>query len=334
MTKPRHPDSVLAALLSEEGLAESVRDKLEALHALCLARFAAGERDFSVATVGKLVTERGLMNGRGLANKGAERYRDLLGAWQSYADFQWLGDTASLPGTHPDAILMRLLSNNQIQANRKMTLRAFHDLCRRHHATGSLDWSPKTVGQLCAAQGVMHEHNLVSKEFADFRALLDAWSDYARPWLKEAPAEEASRRVQKSHDTDLDWVRRDYPEFEEWRQLAVEWLQGAGSGLNQRIAALTAFFKNYLTHPSVPDNPAALLARGRALPDYQETACAGSSAGVNYNNHIHAFFQWVLLRNFSDVTDDGERVISPAYRNPLKAKTKGGAPVPDESVGG
>lgn len=331
MTK-RHPDSVLAALLSEEGLADTIQEKLRAIHALCRTRFDDDERDFSISTIGKLVTAAGLMNGRGLANKTANRYRDLIGAWQLHADHQWLGDTANLPQEHPDSVLMRLLADDRFKANRKMTLRAFHDVCRRHHATGSLDWSPKAVGQLCAAHGVMHEHNLTSNEFADFRTLLNAWSNFARPWLAAEPKGEPARRVQKSHDTTLEWVRRDYPEFEAWRLLAAEWLQGAGAGLNQRIAALTAFFKNYLTRPDVPDTPAALLARGRTLPDYQAVACPGSTAGANYNNHIHAFFQWVLLRDFSDISDDGERVVSPAFRNPLKAKTKAGAYVPDESV--
>lgn len=331
MTKHIHPELVLAALLSE-GLTEGAKERLTAIHDLCKARFDHDERDFSISTIGKLVTETGLMNGRTLANKTASQYQDLIGAWQLHADYKWLGDTAHLPQTHPDAVLMRLLANDSLKSNRKMTLRAFHDLCRRHHATGSLDWSPKTVGLLCAANGVMHAHNLVNAEFADFRTLLDAWSAYARPWLPTEPSTEPSKRIQKSHDIALEWVRRDYPEFEAWRQLAVEWLTGAGAGLNQRIAALTAFFKNYLTHPGVPDTPAGLLARGQTLPDFQAVACAGTTAGVNYNNHIQAFLQWVLLRDFSDISDDGERIVSPAFRNPLKALTKSGAYVPDESV--
>lgn len=332
MSKMQHPDAVFAILL-EHTPAGAGRQRLEAIHALCQARLEAGERDFTVATIGRLVTEKGLMNGRGLLNKSSTRYQDLIRAWQLYFDRQWLGDTDALPESHPDALMMALLAKDDVKSNRKQSLRAFHDLCRRHHATGTLDWSVATVGRLCAEQGVIGAQSLVSPEFEPFRKLLAAWSDYARPWLRGQPRPETpARRVQKSHDTDLDWVRRDYPEFAEWRILAVEWLAGATSGLNQRIAALTAFFKRYLTHKDVPKTPAELLARGRTLPDFAATACAKSSASSGYNNQVHSFFQWVLLKEFSDVTDDGERIVSPAFRNPLKSLSKSGAQTPDESV--
>jgi hypothetical protein len=332
VSKMQHPDAVFAALL-EDAPAGGARKRLETIHALCKARFEAGEIDFTVATIGRLVTEKGLMNGRGLANKSSARYQDLIGAWRVHSDRQWLGDTDALPKSHPDALMMEMLARDDVKSNRKQTLRAFHDLCRRHHATGTLDWSVGTIGRLCAEQGVLVAQSLLSPEFEPFRKLLGAWSEHARPWLSNQPAPETSaRRVQKSHDTDLEWVRRDYPEFAEWRLLAVEWLAGAGAGLNQRIAALTAFFKRYLTHKDVPKTPAELLTRGRVLPDFAATACASSSASAGYNNLIHSFLQWVLLKECSDVTDDGERVISPAFRNPLKAKSKSGTPTPDESV--
>ncbi|MBP4049671.1 hypothetical protein J9978_09180 [Chromobacterium violaceum] len=332
MSKVRHPDTVLAAFLVDKPAIE-VRTKLRAIHALCESRFASGERDFTVATIGRLVTATGLMNGRSLANKSATRYQDLIGAWQHYSDYQWLGDTAALPESHPDALLMALLAKDDVKSNRKKTLRAFHDMCQRHHATGSLDWSVTTASRLCAAQGIMRPHSLLSPEFEPFRKLLSTWSDYARPWLRGQPTPKASpRRVQKSHDVNLEWVRRDYPELDEWRMLAGEWLAGTETGLTQRISALTAFFKRYLTHQDVPKTPAELLARGRTLPDFAATACPNTGASAGYNNQIHAFLQWVLIKEFSDVTDDGERLISPAFRNPLTTLSKTGAHALDESV--
>lgn len=66
MTNHAHPNSVLAALLSE-GLSEGAQNRLTAIHDLCKARFENDERDFSIPTIGKLATEAGLMNGRTLA---------------------------------------------------------------------------------------------------------------------------------------------------------------------------------------------------------------------------------------------------------------------------
>lgn len=40
------------------------------------------------------------------------------------------------------------------------------------------------------------------------------------------------------------------------------------------------------------------------------------------NNYLHEFFEWVLLRDFSEEADDGERLVSPAFRNPLKVATR------------
>lgn len=334
MSKYRLPDFVLSEILSQEDPPPPRREKLEKIHELCKARLAAGERDFSVSTIGRLASEQKVMNGRGLFNDNYGAFRDLLGVWQAYSDHKWLGDAELLPSNHPNAVLLELLNKDSFKSNRKQTLRGLHEVCRRHHASGSLDWTPKTIGQLCAEQGVMHEHNLVHKDFADFRQLVKAWDDYARPWLvaSEEPQPAAPRRIQRSHDITLDWVRRDYPEFDDWRILAAEWLEGTGSGLNQRISAFARFFKNYLTRPDVPKTPSEFLKRGLLLPDFEAVACANLTASANYNNHIHSFLDWVLVRDFSDVTDGGERIVSPAFRNPLKQKTKSGGGEPDQSV--
>lgn len=331
-SRMEHPDIILEEIFSSDALPPSRFEKLDNIHELCRARLAAGERDFSVATVGRLVSEKGLMNGRTLFNSGFESFRTLLSGWQAFADHQWLGDIKVLPARHPNSTLIELL-NKDVRTDRKVNLRAFHEVCQRHHASGSLDFSPKTMGQLCDEQGVMNGHNLVAKGFEDFRLLLKAWDDYARPWLScQEIAESAARQVQKSHDISLEWLRRDYPEFSEWRVLAAEWLSTTTSGLGQRIAAFTAFFKKYLTRPDVPIAPAEFFARGEILPDFRATACANSSAGVDYNNIIVRFLDWVLLRDFSDITDDGQRVVSPAFRNPFKSETKKSSETPDETV--
>lgn len=327
-----HPDNILEEIFSDGSLAPSSFEKLDKVHELCRRMLDEGARDFSAATVGRLVSEKEIMNGRVFFNKGYESFRKLLDAWQAFADFKWLGKVDALPSRHPNLILVELLQKD-LRGDRKSNLRAFHEVCQRHHASGSTDFTPKTMGRLCNEQGVMNGHNLVSKGFEDFRKLLKAWDDYARPWLAmTGDSVIPDKEVRRSHDTSLEWVRRDYPEFSEWRNLAAEWLSGTKSGLSQRISALAVFFKNYLTRPDVPVVLMKFFERGEPLPDFQSTACSSSTASVDYCNQIATFLDWVLLRDFSEVADDGERVVSPAFRNPIKKSAKSSDSTPDESV--
>lgn len=332
MSKPRHPDLVLAEL--KDGKAESRQERLEALHAICSERFAAGETDLSIATIGRIASERGVMNGRGLFNKGLEIYRDLLGAWQAFSDNHHFGEGANSSTNHPDGLLIKLISRSAMRGDRKAKLRQFHELCRRHHATGSLDWSKITIGRLCEEQGILAVDSIKSQEFQEYRELLDAWARHARPWLESdvTLSPPGDKPIQKSHDIELTWVRNDYPQHEEWRVLARDWLQTATKGLNQRIAAMGVFFQRYLSHPDVPSGPAQMLSRANNTPGF-EVAFDKQTFSHNYNNHITKFIDWVLLQEFSEETDDGERVVSPAVKNPfsVKAKTSKGY-FPAESV--
>jgi hypothetical protein len=55
-------------------------------------------------------------------------------------------------------------------------------------------------------------------------------------------------------------------------------------------------------------------------------------SGIRSNNYIHAFLHFVLLREFSEASDDGHPVVSPAYRNPVPRLSNTGMPQRDESV--
>jgi len=138
--------------------------------------------------------------------------------------------------------------------------------------------------------------------------------------------------VRRESDTSLGWVAREYPQLEPWRVLAVEWLKGETRGVAVKLASLTAFFERYLIRQGLPLDPAVLLARNTALPDFYQTTCPDSVSGIEYNNCIQAFLHFVLLREFSAPGDDGQPIISPAFRNPMPRMSKGGLPKRDESV--
>lgn len=138
--------------------------------------------------------------------------------------------------------------------------------------------------------------------------------------------------VTRETDRSFGWVEREYPQLAAWRTLAVEWLKGETSGIGDRLKAFSAFFERYLIQHGLPLDPAVFLARKTVLPDFYGTACPDSAGGISNNNHIHAFLHFVLLREFSEATDDGQLVISPAFRNPVPRMSKGGLPKRDESV--
>lgn len=138
--------------------------------------------------------------------------------------------------------------------------------------------------------------------------------------------------VKRDTDMSLGWVGREYPQLAAWRILAVEWLKGETSGIDPRLSAMVAFLERYLVQQSLPLDPAELLARKTVLPNFYKTACPDSAAGIMYNNNIHSFLNFVLLREFSESDDFGQLVVSPAFHNPVPRMSKGGQPRRDESV--
>ncbi|WP_028231604.1 gamma-mobile-trio integrase GmtZ [Paraburkholderia mimosarum] len=136
----------------------------------------------------------------------------------------------------------------------------------------------------------------------------------------------------RARDTSLAWVEQSYPQLAAWRALAVEWLKGETSGLNVRLAALVAFLERYLIEQELPLDPVVFLARTTVLPDFYQSACPDSISGIEYNNCVHAFLRFVLLREFSAADAGGLRVVSPAFHNPVPKMTKHGLPKRDESV--
>lgn len=138
--------------------------------------------------------------------------------------------------------------------------------------------------------------------------------------------------VKRDTDSTLGWVERDYPQLVVWRILAVEWLKGETRGVDMRLKALVAFLERYLVQGGLPLDPAVFLDHTTVLPDFYRTACPDSRHGIEYNNYIHAFLHFVLLREFSEANDAGQPVVWPAFRNPVPRMTFGGLPKRDESV--
>ena len=80
----QHPDGILHSFLAKKPRPQKVKN-LQAIHDLCRTEYEAGSRDFSVASIGKLCEQHGLLKARGLYNAPLADYRTLIEGWASYA---------------------------------------------------------------------------------------------------------------------------------------------------------------------------------------------------------------------------------------------------------
>src|SRR5258708_11655737 len=160
---------------------------------------------------------------------------------------------------------------------------------------------------------------------------MDETKKNTAPKASATPARKM-KGVTRKTDVTLGWVERDYPQLAAWRVLAAKWIRGETQNVSNKLEALAAFFERYLIERGLPLDPVIFLARNTVLPDFYRTTFPDSKWGVEYNNVIHTFLHFVLQREFSESADDGQPVVSPAFRNPVPRLSKSGLPKRDESV--
>ena len=312
------PEERLAKELRSPRMKSEYKDYLREIQSVCEARFARGEFDFGTVSVAKDLINAGVSDARKLANRlsSKEKTAAILQAWQQKADALWISDADDIAVTHPDAVFRRI-KGKTVRADSLRTALAVHRVCYVQHSKGLLDFSIKTIGKELAAQGVISEKTLRTSMSADLRMIISAWDEHARPWLRdpEKAPPPAKPRLQKSHDAELEWVRRDLPELEAWRVPAVEWLATTKKGLSGRLSTINSFFDLYLRRPDAPRKPADFFRRTSPMPDLS-AVIGTSTAKHSRSNQLHSFFDWFLLRDFSIDADDDTLIVSPEFRNP------------------
>lgn len=119
------PETILAAL--QQDASTRTRQSLSLIHTICSEQHAAGSKDFSVATIGKLSADRGGPSPQAIRNVTGEHYRALLSAWASYADGATRKPPARVePGVADDVLDMipdaavRALVGSFLAENRKL----------------------------------------------------------------------------------------------------------------------------------------------------------------------------------------------------------------------
>ncbi|WP_289008798.1 VPA1269 family protein [uncultured Marinobacter sp.] len=114
----------------------------------------------------------------------------------------------------------------------------------------------------------------------------------------------------------------EYPKFWESIQSYVE----AGTNQNSKYSHLKAFLKDYVAELDLVDDPGALLSRDISFNEriYEAFVHAtGESQKKPRHNVCSAFFEWILETYCSDEDDEGELIVLPGYRNPLRTVLKG-----------
>jgi len=130
------------------------------------------------------------------------------------------------------------------------------------------------------------------------------------------------RGLPKQTDQDLTWVKDTCPHLESWRALASEWIKGRGAqsgGIGTKLYSISAFLERYILGLGLPVEPVRLLERSLLAPSSFDTCCPDSEGGVQYNNHIHDFLEFVLLKECAEKDDHGRLVVSPAFHNPVES---------------
>ena len=79
-----HPDMVLEGLMTRTNRSDK-RKNLQGVHEVCRAHHKIGAKDFSVATIGKVVAAAGVLKEGVLKTKQSQDYRELILAWAAYA---------------------------------------------------------------------------------------------------------------------------------------------------------------------------------------------------------------------------------------------------------
>ncbi|WP_137919167.1 gamma-mobile-trio protein GmtX [Hydrogenophaga sp. 2FB] len=79
-----HPDLVLEGLLARTNRSDK-RKNLLSVHEVCRAHHKIGSKDFSLATIGKVVTAAGVLKAGVLKTRQSQDYRELILGWAAYA---------------------------------------------------------------------------------------------------------------------------------------------------------------------------------------------------------------------------------------------------------
>lgn len=146
LSKPS-PDIVLTALLQDAS--KRRRESLMLVHAICSEQHASANKDFSVATIGKLCSGRGGPSPQAIRNASGEHYRALLSAWAKYTDGATRKPAARVESGVADDVLnmipdaaVRAIVGSFLAENRKLKA---ENMLLKTYANVVIDRRPNSV---------------------------------------------------------------------------------------------------------------------------------------------------------------------------------------------
>ena len=84
-----------------------------------------------------------------------------------------------MAGAHPDQVLVALKQQAK-RSNKARNLEAIHTVCSEVYRAGGVDYSYALIGRMSERQGGPAANTLYSTASGHYRALIDAWSAYAK----------------------------------------------------------------------------------------------------------------------------------------------------------
>ncbi len=79
-----HPDELFVQL--QENASVRKKRTLELIHGICKKQYESGNKDFSIGTIARLITDNGGPSEQALRNKQGEDYRALIKQWTDFSN--------------------------------------------------------------------------------------------------------------------------------------------------------------------------------------------------------------------------------------------------------
>jgi len=160
-------------------------------------------------------------------------------------------------------------------------------------------------------------------EYGD-KSILPGFANPIRRIQKVADRNIENIELRAHNDKKLRWVGQLHPELAEWRQLAVEWMEGQSGTTKPRLLALQCFFRELIVEHNLPTQPRTFFEATTEVPDFytQTRARRSDTFASPWTTHLHNFTEWVLTSKFAEIGGDGKRVIPDGLRNPVRKVVK------------
>ena len=97
--------------------------------------------------------------------------------------------------TQPDELFNRLY--DKLGTRKKRNLQIIHNTCKTQYEIGSKDFSITTISKLVADKDGPAEQTLRNSSGAEYRALIDAWAEYANGFTKKNTLKKQERKAAK-----------------------------------------------------------------------------------------------------------------------------------------